>query len=73
MNTIEIFDDYLDELYHTRDLAYDNEDYDTVREINEKLAETMNVENDNDDIDSLDDYDDEDHLIDDDEYIFEEN
>lgn len=73
MTTVEVFDDYLDELYHTRDLAYDNEDYDTVREINVQLSKALNI--DADEIDELDDADEVDTLIledEDEEYIFEE-
>ena len=54
-----------------RDLAYDNEEYDKVREINVQLSKALNVEVD--DIDTLDDNDEENELfIDDAEYIFEE-
>lgn len=70
MTTVDVFDDYLDELYHTRDLAYDREDYDTVREINIQLSDALNVNID--DIDDLDDYDNYAQLIDEDEYVFEE-
>lgn len=71
MTTVDVFDDYLDELYHTRDIAYDNEEYDVVREINIELSNALNVSVD--DIEELDDYDDaDDQLLDDEEYIFEE-
>lgn len=71
MTTVDVFDDYLDELYHTRDIAYDNEEYDVVREINIELSNALNVSVD--DIEELDDYDDaDDQLIDEEEYIFEE-
>jgi len=67
MTTLEVFDDYLDELYHTRDLAYDNEDYDKVREINSQLTHILNV----DEVDDLDDYDEPQSLIEEDEYLYE--
>lgn len=71
MTSVDVFDDYLDELYHMRDLAYDSEEYDKVREINVQLSKALNV--DVDEIDTLDDDDDENELfVDDDEYIFEE-
>lgn len=68
MMTVEVFDDYLDELYHTRDLAYDNEDYDMVRTINVELSEILNV----DQVDDLDDYDESQSLIEEDEYFYDE-
>lgn len=71
MTSVDVFDDYLDELYHMRDLAYDNEEYDKVREINVQLSKALNVEVD--DIDTLDDNDEENELfVGDEEYIFEE-
>lgn len=69
MTTIDAVDNYIDDLYHSRDLAYDNEDYDAVREINLELERAMNV----DEIDDLDDYDEEYSVIDeDDEYLYDE-
>lgn len=65
MTNVEVFDDYLDELYHTREIAYDNEDYDTVRKINIQLSNALNVS-----IDDIDDLNDLDQLIDEDEYVY---
>lgn len=54
MTDVDVFDKHLDELYRNREIAYDNEDYDAVREINAELSSILNVE----EIDDLDDYDD---------------
>lgn len=69
MTTIDVYDDYLDKLYHDRDVAYDNEDYDTVREINRELTELMKI----DEVDDLDDYDEPYSVLDDDdEYEYDD-
>lgn len=70
MTTVDVFDDYLDELYHTRDVAFDNEDYTTVREMNIQLSKALNVGIN--EIDELDDHDDtEVPFIDEEDYIIE--
>lgn len=68
MTDVDVFDEHLDKLYRDREIAYDNEDYDAVREINAELSEILNV----DEVDDLDDYDEADFpaIVEDDEYDY---